>query len=97
MLGIFVVWKLANRLRPAGMIMLTYFAFYGFGRFFIQFLREDGELAFGLQQSHYVSITMITISVIILLWKARIGDYDEILEERIKSLPAKTRAERRRQ
>jgi len=32
-----------------------------------------------------------------LLWKARIGDYDEILEERIKSLPAKTRAERRRQ
>ena len=97
MLGIFVVWKLANKLRPAGMIMLTYFTFYGFGRFFIQFLREDGELAFGLQQSHYVSISMITISIMILLWKARIGDYDEILEERIKSLPAKTRAERRRQ
>lgn len=97
MLGIFVVWKLANRIRPVGMVILTYFAFYGFGRFFIQFLREDGEIAFGLQQTHFVSLTMFSVSVIILLWKARIGDSNEILDERINSLPAKTRAERRRE
>jgi phosphatidylglycerol:prolipoprotein diacylglycerol transferase len=68
-----LIWKLKDRLRPAGALFTLYLALYSVGRFLITFLRDDKVWALGLQEAQFISILILVITVPILVAVARIG------------------------
>ena len=94
---LFLIWKLKDRLRPAGALFSLYLALYSIGRFFITFLRDDKVWAYGLQEAQFISILILAITVPILVAVARIGDKDIVMKEFSDAVPTGTRAERRRE
>jgi phosphatidylglycerol:prolipoprotein diacylglycerol transferase len=64
---------LINRLRPDGMVFITYLAMYSLGRFFIQFIRRDAVWFAGLQEAHILTLALMLVSVVILATRARFG------------------------
>ena len=91
-----VIWKLRNRLRPAGMLFAMYLALYSVGRFLVTFLREDRIWAVGLQEAHFIAILVLVITVPFLAFRARIGSSEAVIEEFAQLAPRGSRAERRR-
>ncbi len=98
--ALFVVWKLRDRLRPAGMLFAVYLAMYALGRFMVTFLRQDKVWAFGLQEAHYIAILVLLIVIPLLIIRARpisaeqlVAQGEVIEERRTRRL---SRAERRR-
>ena len=94
---LFVIWKLRNRLRPAGMIFALYLGFYAIGRFLITFLRDDKIWSMGLQEAHFIAIVVLIIVVPLLAFKARFGNPEDVINEFRAIAPQKSRAERRRE
>jgi len=94
---LFLIWKLRNRLRPAGMLFALYLGFYAIGRFLITFLRDDKIWSLGLQEAHFIAIMVLVIVVPLLAFKARFGSPDDISNEFRDLAPQKSRAERRRE
>ena len=91
-----LIWKLRNRLRPAGMLFAMYLALYSVGRFLVTFLREDRIWAVGLQEAHFIAILVLVITVPVLAFRARIGSSEAVIEEFAQLAPRGSRAERRR-
>lgn len=98
--ALFVVWKLRDRLMPAGMLFAVYLAMYALGRFMVTFLRQDKVWAFGLQEAHYIAILVLLIVIPLLIIRARpisseqlVAQGEVIEERRTRRL---SRAERRR-
>ena len=73
LLALVLIWKLRDKIRPAGMLFALYLALYAVGRFAISFLRIESvnEFAFGLQESHLIAIIVLAITIPILIIKAR--------------------------
>ena len=66
-------WGIRPRLRPDGMLFVAFFMFYGIGRFFISFLREDKVWLWGLQEAQLLSLAILAVTVPLLAYKAQWG------------------------
>ena len=98
-LALVLIWNLRNRLRPDGMLFALYLALYALGRFGITFFREDRVWGdFGMQEAHYIALLVLTITVPLLIIKARPRPAEETaaLLDSAELVERGTRAERRR-
>lgn len=67
-----IIWKLHGRLRPPGMLFLTYLVLYSIGRFILSFLRLDGNINIGgLSEAHFIALGIVIIAVPWLASKAQ--------------------------
>ena len=103
LLALVLIWKLRDRIRPAGMLFTLYLALYAVGRFAISFLRIEtiNERAFGLQESHLIAIMVLAITIPILIIKARPASRIQVASDGSPLEPPTrtergTRAQRRR-
>lgn len=71
LLALMLIWKLRNKIQPAGMLFVLYLALYATGRFLISFLRMDDIWALGMQEAHYIAILVLLIAIPVLIIKAR--------------------------
>lgn len=62
---------LFKRRKYYGEHFLMYMALYSFGRFFIEGLRTDSLMFFGLRTAQLVSVSMIVIAVVMMAWIKR--------------------------
>ena len=67
-----MIWPLRGRLKPDGMIFVTYLALYSAGKFFLSFLRLDNVWVLGLREAQFIAIIVLVITVPILVFKAQI-------------------------
>ncbi len=86
--GFFVLHYLSKKRKFSGQIFLSYCAWYGFGRAFIELLRTDSLMLGNIRVSSLLSFTICITAVILLtvfLRKARInattGTYSTIFED----------------
>ena len=63
---VLIVWLLVPRRRFDGQVFLSYCAWYGFGRFFIEGLRTDSLMIGNLRTSQLVALVCVVVSVIIM-------------------------------
>ncbi len=68
-----VIWGLRGRIKPDGMLLTLSLCLYSFGRFFIQFVRQDKIWFAGLQEAHIISIIIIAIGVPLLVYKSKLN------------------------
>jgi phosphatidylglycerol:prolipoprotein diacylglycerol transferase len=54
-----------------GELLFSYFILYSIGRFFIEGLRTDSLMFFGLRTAQLVSLTLIAVGIIGLVWLKR--------------------------
>lgn len=62
-----VILPLHQRLKqrvPDGVLGLTYFGLYAFGRFFLSYFRLDTQIVFGLRQAQIASLLMVLVAVV---------------------------------
>tara|TARA_Y100000996_G_scaffold412171_1_gene397681 strand:+ start:6598 stop:7458 length:861 start_codon:yes stop_codon:yes gene_type:complete len=93
---LFVIWNLRNRLRPAGMLFALYLTLYSILRFSIQFFREDSIWIYGMQEAHFIAISVLIITIPVLVIWGRFGSPEVLKKEFADSAPKLSRAERRR-
>lgn len=96
--ALFIIWKLRNKLRPAGMLWAVYLVLYSIGRFGISFFREDRVWALGLTEAHFIALVMLAIAIPILIIWAR-PSREVAIVDGAPMPPSRgrgTRAERRR-
>ena len=71
----FIVWKLRDKLRPAGSLFLFFLATYSFGRFFIASFRDpasQGPMFFGwLMQAQIIAVLVLLVTVPLLIARTR--------------------------
>ncbi len=67
-----IVWFLRDRIKPNGMLLALSLCMYSFGRFFIQFVRQDKIWFAGLQEAHLIAIAIIAITLPLLVYRAQI-------------------------
>ncbi|MCK6543607.1 prolipoprotein diacylglyceryl transferase [bacterium] len=70
--GIFLIlWHMSKRKLPAGSIISLYLMLAGMERFFIEFMRLNPKVAFGLSGAQLISVVMITAGAgsLAYLWK----------------------------
>ncbi len=70
---IFLLWlsrRYADRLKP-GDILLIYLVIYPIGRFFLEFLRVDSALVYGVNINQLVAAVVAVCSAAVLLWRHR--------------------------
>lgn len=70
---LFIIYVWERRQRPSGSTFFLYFLLYAGARFFIEFIRDEPLLRFGLDLAQYISIGMIVFSLCGLAWCARAG------------------------
>ena len=68
----FLWFVLRNKLRPDGMVFVSFLALYSLGRFFISFIRQDQIWILGLDIAQIISLTVLAITVTILISKAQV-------------------------
>ncbi len=66
-------WGLRPRLRPDGMLFVSFLMLYSLGRFFITFLRNDKVWFAGLQEAQLLSLVILAATVAILAYRAQWG------------------------
>ena len=93
---LFILWNLRNRLRPAGMLFALYLTLYSVLRFSIQFFREDNIWIYGMQEAHFIAISVLIVTIPVLFIWGRFGNPETIMKEFSDSAPKLSRAERRR-
>jgi phosphatidylglycerol:prolipoprotein diacylglycerol transferase len=69
LLAFAVVWRLRDRLKPEGSLLLFYLALYSFGRFFISFVREEPERLGPLHQAHLIALLVMAIAIPLLIYR----------------------------
>ena len=69
----FLWFVLRNRLRPDGMVFVSFLALYSLGRFFISFIRQDRVWIVGLDMSQIIALIVLSITVTVLLSKAQVA------------------------
>jgi phosphatidylglycerol:prolipoprotein diacylglycerol transferase len=65
-LGVFffaVLWKMRLRPAPDGMLFMYYLIFSGLSRFFIEFLRLNPRLLFGLSEAQLLSVALVGLGL----------------------------------
>lgn len=77
-IGLFLLYKLRDRLKPHGSLFMFYLAYYSLGRFMIQFIRLDKAYFAHLQEAHLIAIGVMVISVTFIVWKVRWRTAEEI-------------------
>jgi phosphatidylglycerol:prolipoprotein diacylglycerol transferase len=75
--GLFILYKLRNKLKPDGSLFMFYLGYYSLGRFMIQFIRLDKVYFWNLQEAHLIAIGVMVISVTFMAWKTRFRTGDE--------------------
>ena len=69
---VLLLYRLAGRKGPAGLVTAAYFASYGALRFFIEFLRGDTvPLVLGLTAGQGLGLSLIGAAGVILFWRSR--------------------------
>lgn len=72
---LFLVFIFERRLqRNRGELLFVYFIGYSVGRFFIEGLRTDSLMFFGLRTAQLTSLALIVIGIVGLIWLRRRGD-----------------------
>jgi len=64
MAGFLLVTWLAKKARPAGLVFMAYLVYSGAARFFVEFLRLNPRLAFGLSEAQLISALIIFAGII---------------------------------
>jgi len=69
-----IIWSLRTRIKPRGVVFLSYLALYAFGDLVIRFFRQGTPFLFGMQQAQLIGILVLLITVpwlIVKLWRGR--------------------------
>ncbi len=77
-IGLFLLYKLRNRLKPDGSLFMFYLGYYALGRFMIQFIRLDKAYFAHLQEAHLIAIGVMIISGIYMVMRTRFKTAEEI-------------------
>lgn len=56
-----ILWKLRKKIAPDGMLFMIYLTFSGAERFFVEFIRLNPIVLFGLSEAQIISIVLIAI------------------------------------
>jgi prolipoprotein diacylglyceryl transferase len=59
-----IFWRIRKNVRPEGQFLMMYLVFAGLERFFIEFLRINPRIAYGLTEAQFVAIMMICAGMI---------------------------------
>ena len=62
-----IIWNLRRLRLPNGALFLIYLSLYSTGRFYITFMSNYREFAFGLNQAQVVSLVVLMVSIPILV------------------------------
>jgi phosphatidylglycerol---prolipoprotein diacylglyceryl transferase len=62
-----LLWRLKDRIKPAGSLFLVMIAAYSFGRFFLSFFKDEVSVLGPLHQSHIISLVLFTMAVALLI------------------------------
>ena len=65
---LFLIWRLLGRVKPDGMVMLTYLFIFSLGRFAIQFSRVDPDRWGILQQAHIISLIVAGVALLFMAY-----------------------------
>ncbi len=70
-----ILWTLAQKPRPEGVLLGTFLTFYGLFRCFLEFFREPdpqlGLIGGAISMGQVLSIPMILIGIGIIVWALR--------------------------
>ncbi len=62
--GFFLLMRMVKSPRPAGMIFMFYLIWSGASRFFVEFLRLNPRVLFGLSEAQLIAALMVTAGII---------------------------------
>ena len=63
-----ILWRLRGRITGDGQLFALYLGLYAVGKFAITFVRLDPIYFWGLQQSHFVALGLLTVAIGWSLW-----------------------------
>ena len=63
-----ILMYMIHKVKTKGVIFFTYFGLYSIGRFFIEGLRTDSLMFFGLRTAQFVSLIGIIIWIVYLIY-----------------------------
>ena len=66
-----VVWRLRDRLKPPGSLVLLYLCLYAAGDFGLRFFRLNEPFLFGLQQAQVISLIILVVALPLLVMRMR--------------------------
>ncbi|MDP3683207.1 MAG: prolipoprotein diacylglyceryl transferase, partial [Ignavibacteria bacterium] len=59
----FILWQLRKKDYHNGILFMMYFIFTGFARFFVEFIRLNPLLLFGLSEAQLISLALIIVGI----------------------------------
>ena len=77
MLGLAMYWLRSKNLKPSGKVTGAFFMVYGVIRIGMEFFREPDRgdpLWVGLSRGQWFSVGLISIGVMIFIWKSKLQD-----------------------
>ena len=69
-----VLWSLRKKVKPQGVLFLSYLALYAAGDLSIRFIRVGEPFLFGMQQAQLIGIAMLLVTVPWIVIKMRRGE-----------------------
>jgi phosphatidylglycerol:prolipoprotein diacylglycerol transferase len=66
-----ILWKYRKSIKPDGAMFALYLVLAGAERFFIEFLRINPRIAFGLSEAQMVSIPLMVLGLLLLVYYRR--------------------------
>ncbi len=66
-----VLWRLRGSVRVPGVLFLTYAGLYSLGRFFLTFVRQEGEVLWGLQQAQVIALAVLMVAMPAIVYLSR--------------------------
>jgi phosphatidylglycerol:prolipoprotein diacylglycerol transferase len=63
-----ILWRLRGRINGDGQLFALYLGLYAIGKSVITFVRLDPAYVWGLQQSHFVALGLLTLAIGWCLW-----------------------------
>ncbi|MCK9211669.1 MAG: prolipoprotein diacylglyceryl transferase [Ignavibacteriaceae bacterium] len=60
----YILWRLRKKEYPIGILFMIYLIFSGFARFFVEFIRLNPLILFGLSEAQLISIALILLGII---------------------------------
>lgn len=76
-----ILWQWRRRLKPHGVLFLSYLALYAIGDLGIRFVREGEPFLFGMQQAQLIGIIILLITVPWLVTKMLRGQKETLAPE----------------
>ncbi|MGH7906377.1 MAG: prolipoprotein diacylglyceryl transferase [Candidatus Binataceae bacterium] len=66
-----ILWRLRKRIKIDGRIFYLYLMLAGICRFFVEFIRIEPRILWGLTQAQYIAIVMMVIGAVAWAWSGR--------------------------